>query len=203
MHLYNILEKGRPLHHAEKAIILLHGRGGSAHDIITLADQFCDSSFYIAAPQAMNDTWYPYSFLASINQNEPWLSSAISVVNKLIDETAKVVGVENIYLLGFSQGACLTLEVAARNARPFAGIAAFTGGLIGDKLSGKSYNGNFEGCKIFIGNSDMDPHVPLIRSDESKAILDQLGANVTLRVYPNMPHTIIEDEINTVKLLMF
>lgn len=203
MHEYKILEKGEPLNQASKAIILLHGRGGSAHDIISLADEFCDESFYIAAPQATNHTWYPYSFLAPVNQNEPWLSSAISVVNKLIDETAKVVDIENVYLMGFSQGACLTLEVAARNAKPFAGVVAFTGGLIGEKLIDSNYQGDFGGSRIFIGNSNIDPHVPLSRSEESKTILERLGANVTLKVYPNMPHTIIADEINTVKSLMF
>ncbi|HMN88378.1 MAG TPA: dienelactone hydrolase family protein [Saprospiraceae bacterium] len=203
MHEYNILEKGKPIHQASKAIILLHGRGGSAHDIIALADEFCDESFYIAAPQASNHTWYPYSFLAPANQNEPWLSSAIAIVNQLIDETAKEIGIEQVYLMGFSQGACLTLEVAARNAKPFAGVVAFTGGLIGDSLIVSNYKGNFGGSKIFIGNSNIDPHVPLARSEESKIILEQLGADVTLKVYPNMPHTIIADEINTVKSLMF
>lgn len=203
MHEYKILEKGKPIHQASKAIILLHGRGGSAHDIITLADEFCDESFYIAAPQASHQTWYPYSFLAPIIQNEPWLSSAVSVVNQLIDETAKAVGIEHIYLMGFSQGACLTLEVAARNAKPFAGVVAFTGGLIGDSLMDSNYIGDFGGSKVFIGNSDIDPHVPLERSEESKKILQRLGAEVTLKVYPNMPHTIIADEINMVKSLMF
>ncbi len=203
MHDYKILEKGKPIHQASKAIILLHGRGGSAHDIISLANEFCDETFYIAAPQATNNTWYPYSFLAPINQNEPWISSAIDVVKRLIDETAQIVGVEKIYLMGFSQGACLTLEVAARYAQPYAGVAAFTGGLIGDLLNTLNYQGNFKGSKIFIGNSDYDPHVPLERSEASRDILQEMGANVLLKVYPNMLHTIIADEIKSVKELMF
>lgn len=203
MHEYKILKKGKPLHQASKAIILLHGRGGSAHDIVSLADEFCDETFYIAAPQATHSTWYPYSFLAPINQNEPWLSSAIDVVKRLVDETSKALGVENIYIMGFSQGACLTLEVAARHAQPYAGIAAFTGGLIGDSLNKLKYQGNFNSSKIFIGNSDHDPHVPLERSEASKIILQEMGANVRLKVYPNMPHSIIADEINSVKEMMF
>ncbi len=203
MHEYNILERGKPLPHASKAIILLHGRGGSAQDILMLANEFCDETFYIAAPQATNRTWYPYSFLAPTNQNEPWLSSAIDVVKRLIDKTTQVLGVENVYLMGFSQGACLTLEVAARFAQPYAGVAAFTGGLIGDSLNSSNYKGDFEGSKIFIGNSDNDPHVPSDRSEESKRQLQKMGADVLLKVYPNMPHTIIPDEIDSVKKMMF
>ena len=203
MHDYKILEKGKPILQASKAIILLHGRGGSAHDIISLANEFCDETFYIAAPQATNYTWYPYSFLSPVNQNEPWLSSAIDLVKRLMDETAQIVGVENIYLMGFSQGACLTLEVAARYAQPYAGIAAFTGGLIGDSLNKSNYQGSFHQSKIFIGNSDHDPHVPLERSEESKEILQEMGADVLLKVYPNMPHTINQDEIISVKEMMF
>ncbi|WP_194972602.1 alpha/beta hydrolase [Aquiflexum lacus] len=203
MHSYQILEKGSPLHQAKKAIILLHGRGGSAQDIISLADEFCDDTFYLAAPQATNNSWYPYSFLAPENSNEPWLSTAVEIVSRLINETSSVIGIENIYLMGFSQGACLTLEVAAQQAKPYAGIAAFTGGLIGLTLNLKKYQGDFSGAKVFIGNSDIDPHVPLIRSEESKSILKKLGAEVILKVYPNMPHTINIDEIDMVKKIMF
>lgn len=203
MHSYQIIEKGKSLAQSEKAIILLHGRGGNAQDIMSLADEFCDDSFYIAAPQATNSSWYPYSFIAPEEKNEPWLSSAIEVVSRLIYETSSVIGIENIYLMGFSQGACLTLEIAGRNAMPFAGIAAFTGGLIGEDLNPKKYQGDFSGTKVFIGNSDIDPHVPLNRSEESKHILENLGAKVTLKVYHNMPHTINIDEIDTVKKMMF
>jgi phospholipase/carboxylesterase len=203
MHQYQILESGKTIDKAEKAIILLHGRGGTAQDIISLADEFCDDTFYIVAPQATNNSWYPYSFIADEKQNEPWLSSAVSIISELIDEISKAVGVENIYLMGFSQGACLTLEVAAKKAMPFAGIVAFTGGLIGQLLNLSKYQGDFKGSKIFIGNSDNDPHVPLKRTEDSKEILENLGANVTLKIYPDRPHTIIEDEILTVKKMMF
>ncbi len=203
MHKYHVLEKGKPVAQAEKALILLHGRGASAQDIITLADEFCDERFYIAAPQATNHTWYPYSFMAAEIQNEPWLTSAIETVKRLIDETTLFIPSEQIYLMGFSQGACVTLEVAARYPEKYAGIAAFTGGLIGETTRQEKYKGDFKGTKVFIGNSDRDPHVPLKRSEESKHIIEQLNGDVTLKVYPNMMHTINQDEILSVRNLMF
>lgn len=203
MHQYQILEKGKPLNQASKALILLHGRGSSAQNIVSLADEFCDEQFYIAAPQASNHSWYPYSFLASVSQNEPWLSSAIQTVKKLIDETARVLGNENIYLMGFSQGACLSLEVASRFAARYGGVVGFTGGLIGDRLNPANYSGSFNGTPVFIGNSDVDPHVPVERSEESRDIMESLGGKVNLKIYPDMPHTIIEDEILTVRKEIF
>lgn len=203
MHDYQILEKGTPLQKAKKAIILLHGRGGSAQDIIGLADEFSDDRFYIAAPRAMNHSWYPYSFMAPEEQNEPWLRSAVETVKRLIDETAAVLGTENIYLMGFSQGACLSLEVASRFAIKYAGVVGFTGGLIGASLNPDKYKGDFEGTKVFLGNSDRDPHIPVERSEESKEIMEGLGARVLLKIYPNMPHTINQDEISTVKKELF
>jgi phospholipase/carboxylesterase len=203
MHPYKILEKGKPLKEASKAILLLHGRGATAGDIIPLANEFCDEDFYIAAPQAAGNTWYPYSFMTQEQRNQPWLDSAVKTGIRLIDETASVIGIENIYLMGFSQGACLTLEVVAQHANKYKGVAAFTGGLIGEVIDVRKYKGNFNGAKIFIGNSDNDPHVPLARSQESKIVLEQMGADVTLNVYPGMPHTITISEINAVKDLMF
>ncbi|QNA45925.1 alpha/beta hydrolase [Lacibacter sediminis] len=203
MHTYHIIEKGRPLHEANKALILLHGRGSTADDILTLSNEFCDDTFYIAASQATGNTWYPYSFLVDESQNEPWLSSAVEVVKRLIDETSQHIPVHQIYLMGFSQGACLTLEVAARYAQQYAGVVAFTGGLIGKQLAPEKYKGDFRKAKVYIGNSDIDPHVPVIRSKESKKIMESLGADVTLDVFPGMAHTVSVKEINRVKELMF
>ncbi len=203
MHSYNIIESGKSLGEAKRALILLHGRGATAHDILGLAQEFIDDSFYIAAPQATNNTWYPNSFMADEQTNEPWLSSAVSIVKRLIDETSQQIPYENIYLMGFSQGACLTLEVAAQYANKYAGIAAFTGGLIGKELDTSKYNGDFKGTNIFIGNGDKDMHVPLSRCERSKTILEKMGAQVDLNIYPNRPHTILLEEINTVKELMF
>lgn len=203
MHNYQILEKGKPLHQAAKAIILLHGRGASAKDIIGLADMFCDDSFYMAAPQATNHTWYPYSFLAPEAQNEPWLSSAVATVKQLIDEITAHIPADKIYIMGFSQGACLSLEVATRFAQRYAGVAAFTGGLIGEVLKPEKYSGNFNGTPVFIGNSDRDPHVPVERSEASARLMESMGAVVTHKVYPGMPHTIVEEEIVSVRKAMF
>lgn len=199
----NLLESGQPIEKASKALILLHGRGGSAQDILSLAEIFCGDSFYVAAPQAPNNSWYPYSFMAEDRTNEPWLSSAVETVKELMDKIAKNIPQNQLYLVGFSQGACLALEVATRYAARYGGIAAFTGGLIGQTIQQKKYQGNFEGTQVFIGNSDRDPHVPLSRSEESKSLIEKLGGKVTLKVYQGMGHTINEDEINWVKKFIF
>lgn len=199
MHHYQIVEKGQPLEKASKALLLFHGRGGTTSHILKLANHFCNDTFYIAAPQATHNTWYPYSFMAEEKSNEPWLSSAIETVKRLIDETAAYIPKNQIYLMGFSQGACLALETSARDATQYGGVIAFSGGLIGKTLNKDKYHGNFEETKVFIGNSDVDPHIPLIRCEESKELMGQLGADVTLKVYKGMGHIINSDEINYVK----
>jgi phospholipase/carboxylesterase len=203
MHSYNIKEKGKPLLQAKKAIILLHGRGADADDILPLADAFCDDSFYIAAPQATNNAWYPYTFLSPEEKNEPWLTSAVTMIKRLIDSISVQIPSGCIYIMGFSQGACLALEVASQYAVKYAGIAAFSGGLIGDSIRPEKYKGHFDSTKVFIGNSDIDPHIPMLRSEESRDVMEKLGADVTLKIYPGMPHTIIPQEIETVLKLMF
>jgi phospholipase/carboxylesterase len=135
--------------------------------------------------------------------NEPWLTSSVEVVKRLINEVNQHIAIVDIYILGFSQGACLALEATARYARPYGGIISFIGGLIGDKIETGKYSGDFKGTRIFIGNSAKDPHVPLVRSEESKFVLERLGAEVTLKVYPNKPHTIISQEITDVRSLLF
>lgn len=199
MHELKIIEKGESLDKAKGALILLHGRGASAFDIMPLSNEIVDKSFYVVAPEATNHSWYPYSFMADEKKNEPWLSSAVDIVQNVIQEIAKVIPKDRIFVMGFSQGACLALESTARHAESLGGVASFTGGLIGETLDLSKYRGDFAGTPIFIGNSDNDPHVPLERSLESKKILDALGAKVVLKVYPGMPHTINEDEIITVK----
>jgi phospholipase/carboxylesterase len=203
MHSYQIKEKGKPLPQANKAIILLHGRGADADNILPLADSFCDESFYIAAPQATNNAWYPFTFLSPEEKNEPWLTSAVTMIKRLIDGIAVQIPSNKIYIMGFSQGACLALEVAAQYAIQYAGIAAFSGGLIGEKIRPEKYQGNFGGTKVFIGNSDIDPHIPLERSKESAELMKKLGADVTLNVYPGMQHTISPQEIEDVLRIMF
>lgn len=198
------IHAGTPLKEADKVLIMLHGRGAYAEDILGLSNHLEINNAHIIAPQAKGSSWYPYSFMWPVQQNEPLLSSAIELLNNILKNVLQSgKKSEQVYVLGFSQGACLTLEFAARNVMQFGGIISFTGGLIGEQLNESLYQGNFNGTKIFIGNSDYDPHVPLTRSEASKKILENLGADVTLKVYPNMPHTINQDEIKTVNEMFF
>jgi phospholipase/carboxylesterase len=204
MHTKNIFSEGKSIEEAEKALIMLHGRGASAKDILSLSSYLKADDFALLAPQAVNNTWYPYSFLVPPQQNEPWLSSAIQLLEDLIIEVNdKGINSEKIILLGFSQGSCLTLEFVTRNAKKYGGVIAFTGGLIGDKIYQENYKGDFKETAIFIGTSDPDPHVPVERVQETSTILKRMNANLTLKIYKNMGHIISRDEINTVNDLFF
>ena len=204
MHKKNFITAGKKLEDAKKVMIMLHGRGASAEDILSLAGHFQVRDFALIAPQATNHTWYPYSFLVPPSENEPWLSSALSLVKEIVTEVnAKGIKSENIYFAGFSQGACLTLEFVTRNATKYGGVIAFTGGLIGDEIYTENYSGDFSGTNIFIGTSDPDPHVPVSRVNDSTAVLEKMNAKVTTKIYPNMGHTINQDEINIVNKLFF
>lgn len=204
MHTKNIKTAGKPLEEAEKALIMIHGRGGDARDILGLAAHLNVADFALLAPDAANNTWYPYSFMAPPAQNEPWLSSALDLLKYLADEVKQQgIPTENIYFLGFSQGACLTLEFVTRNAQKYGGVAAFTGGLIGDKLHLEQYTGDFNGTPIFIGTGNPDPHVPISRVQETVRILEDLNAKVSLQIYDDRPHTITEDEIEQANSLIF
>ena len=185
-------------------LILLHGRGGSAGDIISLAAELPVKNFEILAPQAANHSWYPYSFLAPIQQNEPWLSSALGVLKRLVSDTQLLgIAAQNIHFTGFSQGACLMLEFLARNGERYGGALAFTGGLIGDQLYPQHYSGDFQGTPIFIGTGDPDPHVPVRRVNETSNLLTKMHANVLEKVYPGMGHTITADELQTASRHVF
>lgn len=204
MHQQPFLSAGQPLATASKALILLHGRGGSAADILSLAPHLHVQDYALLAPQATQSTWYPNSFLAPPAQNEPGLTEALAAVARAV-AAAETAGIspENICFLGFSQGACLTLEYVARHATRYGGVVAFTGGLIGDQLYPKNYAGDFAGTPIFIGSSDPDMHVPVARVRASTALLSSLGAAVTEKIYPNMGHTISQEEINVANALIF
>lgn len=204
MHQKEIISSGKQLAEARKVLIMLHGRGASADDILRLAPYLNVEDFALLAPQATNYTWYPYSFLVPRSQNEPWLSSALELLNEITKDVNQA-GIPNnqIYFLGFSQGACLTLEFITRNAQRWGGAVAFTGGLIGDKIDKENYKGNFEGTPVFIGTSDPDPHVPVTRVKESTSLLNAMHAVVTEKVYPNIGHTIAEDEIEKANQLVF
>lgn len=204
MHTKKIISAGKELTNDSKVLIMLHGRGGSAEDILSLSSYLNVNDFTLLAPQASNNTWYPYSFLAPPSQNEPWLSSALDLLKELLEEL-KNEGVknENIYFLGFSQGACLTLEFVTRNAGRYGGVVAFTGGLIGDKIYNENYKGNFQNTPVFIGTSDPDPHVPVERVYATTNILKDMNADVTEKVYLNMGHTISQDEIESANKIVF
>ncbi len=183
---------------------MIHGRGASAQDIISLSTYLQVEDYALIAPQATNYTWYPFSFMAPREQNEPWLSSALSILTEIVKDINDAgIPDDQIYFLGFSQGACLTLEYTARNAKKWGGVAAFTGGLIGDKLYVENYKGDFNGTPIFVGTSNPDPHVPVDRVHESVNVLKTMNASVTAMIYPNMGHTINEDEIEKANTLIF
>jgi phospholipase/carboxylesterase len=204
MHTENIQTAGASLLEANKALIMIHGRGSNSADILSLARHLDVDGYALVAPEATNNTWYPNSFLAPIKQNEPYLSSALNSLSKtvaFIEENG--IAKENIYFLGFSQGACLALEFIARNAVKYGGIVAFTGGLIGDKVYPENYSGDFKGTPVFIGTSDPDFHVPVQRVHNSTAQLKSMGASVTEKVYLNMGHTINQDEIELANQLIF
>jgi predicted esterase len=198
-----IAERGAPSGGAKAAMILLHGRGGSAEDMLALADPMAQPALAYLAPQAAGHSWYPYPFTAPIERNEPWLSSALRVISTLLDRLGDAgFASEQVALLGFSQGACLGLEYAARHARRYAGVIGLSGGLIGPDRTPRDYPGSLAGTPVFLGCSDVDPHIPLARVRETTAVLRRLGAEVTERIYPGMGHLINEDEIGCVRGLL-
>jgi phospholipase/carboxylesterase len=200
MHTHNVISKGESLQLAEKAVILLHGRGAPAEDIMALADFIDDGKTYFAAPQASNFSWYPYSFLAPRHQNQPWLDSAIVYIETVLGNIEKTLPSEKIFIMGFSQGACLAAEVTSRNARRYGGIAVFTGGLIGDKVDPANYNGNFNATPVYISNGDHDPHIPIERTEETAEWMKNAGADVLKEIFPGRLHTIDMKEIEKVKM---
>lgn len=203
MHKRNILEAGLRIEEAKKAIIFIHGRGGDARGMADLKEYLPLQDFAILAPQATNNTWYPYSFMAPTSANEPWLSSAIDTVHGLIDEVINSgIPAEHLYLAGFSQGACLTLESVARKAQRYGGIIAFTGGLIGETIDPKKHQGDFGGTPILISSGDPDPHVPVSRVRETETILTAMGAKVNVKIYPGRQHTISSMEVQDAAMLI-
>jgi len=196
-HRKDIVVSGKALDDPTKVLIMIHGRGATAESILSMVGHLKVEGFTLLAPQATNNTWYPYSFLAPPSQNEPWLSSALEVVSDIVkDLHQKNIDSGNIYFLGFSQGACLTLEFVTRNATKYGGVIAFTGGLIGDKIYTENYKGDFSDTPVFIGSSDPDPHVPVERVNATESILTGMNAQVIKKIYKNMGHTINQEEID-------
>jgi predicted esterase len=191
-----VLEAGAPVDLAAAAVILVHGRHASPRNIVELADRFDRADVAYLAPAAAGGTWYPQSFLAPIADNEPGLSSGIAVLASLVDElAASGVSADRVVIAGFSQGACLTSEFAARHARRFGGLVVFTGGVAGPEGTPRDYAGRFDGTPVFLGASDVDAHVPRARVEETAALFRRMGAQVDLRIYPAMGHLVNDDEI--------
>ena len=204
MHKKNLVTAGKALEKGGKVLILLHGRGGSAEDILSLSSYFNVKEFTLIAPQATANTWYPYSFMMPPSQNEPWLSSALALIREIVTDLNNTgINSDDIYFCGFSQGACLTLEYVARNATKYGGVVALTGGLIGDKIYRENYTGDFQNTPFFIGTSNPDPHIPIERVYDTTKILRSMNAGVTEKVYPNMGHTVNDDEIKNANTLIF
>ena len=204
MHSKNIRISGKALEDADKALIMVHGRGASAEDILRLAPHLSVQDYALLAPQATNHTWYPFSFMAPTEQNEPWLSSALDLLAELVQDIIdNGIKNENIYFLGFSQGACLTLEYVTRNSRRYGGVAAFTGGLIGEEINLDNYSGDFAETPVFIGTGNPDSHVPVQRVLDTQDILKKMNANVMLEIYNNKPHSISPEEIAQAKAFVF
>lgn len=198
-----VLTYGRSLADADVAMIMIHGRGATAHDILMTAWEMNASTAAYLAPQAAQNTWYPYSFLAPLDQNEPDLSSALVCLADLLQEVqAAGIPTERTLMLGFSQGACLATEFAARNAQRYGGIIALSGGLIGPQGSPRDYDGDLAGTPVFMGCSDVDPHIPLWRIDETQEVLENMGGSVDKRIYPGMGHFVNEDELAAVRAML-
>lgn len=196
-----VLHSGVPLEQAQGVMIMLHGRGATAEDILTLSSELKHPDFTYLAPQAAGYQWYPNRFIMPIATNEPYLSSALQLVDELVESVVKSgIPKENILLLGFSQGACLALEYAARHPRRYGGVAGLSGGLIGDVLG--TYSGSLKGTPVFLGCSDKDFHIPAERVIESAEAFRSLDANVAEKLYPNMGHTVNDDELAAVTRMM-
>jgi len=199
----SIRTAGESIQRAKAAMLMVHGRGARAEDILSLTDQLDFPEFAYLAPQAADNTWYPNRFLNPISENEPWLSSALAFVGDVFAQIVQAgIPPERIILLGFSQGACLTLEFAARNAQRFGGVVGLSGALIGPDDTPRDYVGSLAGTPVFLGCSDVDFHVPKERVQQTAETMRVLGGVVTERLYPNMDHTVNQDEIKFVRGMM-
>jgi glyoxalase family protein len=194
---------GPPPREANAALILVHGRGGSAREMLRLAREIADGTVACVAPQASGHTWYPYSFLSPLEQNEPGLSSGLAVLEALVRETIEAgVPRKRVALLGFSQGACLALEFVARSAGRYGGVIGLSGGLIGPPGTPRDYPGSLNATPILLGCSDVDPHIPLERVEETATVLTGLGGEVTKRIYPGLGHTVNRDELDRARAML-
>ena len=198
-----IVASGLPLDQAKSAMVLVHGRGATAESILELGSVLAGHKMALLAPQAAGNTWYPHSFLAPMEQNEPGISSGLQAIDGTIRHLGEVgITPEYVILAGFSQGACLASEYVARHARRYGGVLVFSGGLIGPPGTERSYDGTLTNTPVFLGCSDRDFHIPLERVEESAAVLADMGADVNKKIYPGMGHTIINDELQQASLIV-
>lgn len=198
-----VLRAGPPLEQADAALVLVHGRGADARGMLDLYDELALPTVAAVAPQAAGHTWYPLSFLAPLEANQPFLDSALRRLETLVaDLLARGVSSERIAFLGFSQGACLSVEFAARHPHRYGAVMVLTGGLIGPPGTPRDYPGSLAGTPVFLGAGDRDPHVPFERVQETAAVLTRMGAVVELRCYAGMPHTVNGDELEACRALL-
>jgi predicted esterase len=197
-----VLETGQPLEQATAAMVLLHGRGASAADIMTVGEAVQQPGFAYLAPQAAGSAWYPNPFTAPLESNEPWLSSALETVERLLERVEERLPASQVIVLGFSQGACLALEFAARHARRYGGVVGLSGALIGPDDAPRDYPGSLAGTPVLLGCSDADPYVSAGLVRESGEILRRLGGEVDVRIYPDLGHEVNDDEIDEVREMM-
>jgi predicted esterase len=198
-----IYAAGAKLEEASTAMILIHGRGASAEDILSLSTHLDHPGVVYLAPQAEGYTWYPNRFIFPVEQNEPYLSAALAKVDGLVKQVeARGIPTEKIFIGGFSQGACLASEYVIRNPKNYGGLLAFSGGYIGQMGLAREPVGDLGGMPAFLGCSDTDPHIPLQRVQETTSLLKAMGAAVTERIYPNMDHTINDDELELARKLI-
>ena len=196
------MQGGDPLASARAAMILLHGRGASAEDIMTIAAEIQRNGWAYLAPQAAGSAWYPNPFTAPLERNEPYLSAALDMLSNLVQRVEATVPAQRVVLLGFSQGACLTLEWAARHARRYGAVVGLSGGLIGPDGTPRDYPGSFDGTPAFLGCSDVDPYIGKERVIETSEVFQRMGARATLRLYPGLAHTVSAEEIAEVRALV-
>lgn len=198
-----VISAGAPLDRAVAAVVLVHGRGGTADGMLSLAGELTHPGFAFLAPQAADNTWYPLGFLEPIERNEPYLSAALETLAALMEDLEESgIPAGRTILLGFSQGACLVLEFAARHAQRYAGVVGLSGGLVGPDSTPRDYHGSLAETPVFLGCSDVDPHIPRERVAESGQILERLGGKVTVRLYPDMGHMVNQDELDQVRSIM-
>jgi predicted esterase len=196
-------DAGVPLTRASAAMVMVHGRGATADSILALSEELSMPGFAFLAPQAAGNSWYPFSFLSPIEQNEPGISSGLAAITDVVATIARAgIPPERTVLLGFSQGACLSLEFTARAARRYGGVAGLSGGLIGPEGTLRDYSGSLAGTPIFLGCSNVDPHIPAPRVVETATVLRRLGGDVDMRLYPGMGHTINDEELKAVRGIM-